>query len=66
VGNSNTLLLVICLAGMVTYLWLYFGFVGFGLNKFKAGSRSKPSLEYPSCISAAGAWFFVGGSPGRS
>jgi hypothetical protein len=35
VGSSNTLLQVICLAGIVTYLWRYFGFVGFDLNRFK-------------------------------
>jgi hypothetical protein len=35
VGSWNTLLQVICLTGIVTYLWRYFGFVGFDLNKFK-------------------------------
>ena len=34
-GSWNTLLQVICLTGIVTYLWRYFGFVGFDLNKFK-------------------------------
>lgn len=32
---SNNILNVICFAGVVTYLWCYFGFVGFDLAKFK-------------------------------
>jgi len=34
-GTSHTFLDVICLTGIVFYLWRYFGFVDFDLNKFK-------------------------------
>jgi hypothetical protein len=35
VSASTHIWNVICLAGAVTYLWRYFGFVGFDLGKFK-------------------------------
>jgi hypothetical protein len=35
VGASSAVLKVLCLAGVVIYLWRYFGFVGFDLTKFK-------------------------------
>jgi hypothetical protein len=35
VGASTAVLNIICFAGVVTYLWRYFGFVGFDLTKFK-------------------------------
>ena len=34
-GASTAVLNIICFAGVVTYLWRYFGFVGFDLTKFK-------------------------------
>ena len=34
-GTSHTFLDVICLIGIIFYLWRYFGFVDFDLNKFK-------------------------------
>jgi hypothetical protein len=35
VAATTTVLNVVCLAGVVIYLWRYFGFVGFDLSKFK-------------------------------
>jgi hypothetical protein len=43
VGVTTTILNVVCLVGVITYLWRYFGFVGFDLSKFKpapAASRA--------------------------
>jgi hypothetical protein len=34
-GPSFSIVNVICFAGVVTYLWRYFGFVGFELSKFE-------------------------------
>jgi len=35
VGVTTTIFNVVCLVGVITYLWRYFGFVGFDLSKFK-------------------------------
>jgi len=35
VAATATVLNIVCLAGVVIYLWRYFGFVGFDLSKFK-------------------------------
>ena len=57
---TTTVLNVVCLAGVVIYLWRYFGFVGFDLSKFKpAPPASRVQYSFRGWISSSWAYVFI-------